>query len=121
MKALVKFNLAIFLLGFVLVGCQKRITEVDSDFVGYWEATGPEGEVYHLTIDEEGEGTYEAYEEDQRVEYASGVVRLNDDVMSIGRTELKVQAYPVLVAGQADSKAEERWKMRANFRYFYRD
>lgn len=122
MRSAIKLSLALLVFGIVFSSCQKRITKVDSEFVGEWEADShEEGTVHRLQIDENGKGEYEVHVFGNRTEYAAGVVRLDEEIISIGRIRLKLQRYPAEVETEGTGKSATVWSMRAENMYYYRD
>lgn len=94
-----RFSIVLLLAAFITFGtsCQKKVHKIDDSFVGTWTTSGPDsGDSSTLIIDDEGDGLYEEYQDGQRVEYAEGPVRLNNDnVLKIGsRSGFRVTQFP---------------------------
>ena len=123
MKTATKLSLVIAIFSVVFTSCEKRITKVDSAFVGEWEAIGyEEGEHFRLIITENGKGEYEAYSFNDRIEYAKGVVRISDDdVIIVKNVRLRIQRYPSQVEDLGQQKTEAEWSMKARNLNFYRN
>ena len=123
MRTAAKLSLAIAIFSIAFISCEKRITNVDTDFVGEWEATGyEEGDHYRLVINDNGKGEYEAFSFDDRVEYAKGVVRISDDdVIIIKGIKLRIQRYPSQVESAGQQKSDAEWSMKARNLNFYRN
>ncbi len=77
--------------------------------------------IHKLVIDEDGRGEYEIFEFETRTEFSSGVVRLDDEIISIDRTRLKLQNYPAPSEDAGSGKSAGNWTMRAQNLYFYRN
>lgn len=110
----------------LLLGCQKRIDNVNEDFVGSWTTNLPTKRGYAvLEIDNKGKARYEEYHFGSRVELVEGVARMNDDLLRIGsRKQFTVVTYPTLhqtapPATTSPQKTEdEYWTMRLGNRNY---
>lgn len=93
--------------------CGKKIEEVNTDFIGYWQGSD-DTKAYTIRIKEDGQGRY-SYVGDGEMGNSEGRVRYQKGKLKIGPfTGLEVNEEPTLNAGFWKMKVENVEYVRNN-------
>jgi len=91
-----KLYLAIALASLTIISCSKSATEIDPEFEGDWISVGASETTYkEIEINEDGHANFESYENGQRVDFANGRIKLQDDRLKIGSSKIfRINEFP---------------------------
>ena len=89
------FILATISMAFIIFSCGKKVEEVNSDFIGFWNGQDS-AKTYTIRIESDGQGRYSSMGGGQSTN-AEGRVRYRNGNLRFGPFKsLEVETYPTL-------------------------